>query len=260
MTAYYNENDPYAAQWLRNLIAAGHIALGEVDDRSIEDVCPDDLKGFTQCHFFAGIGGWSNALRLAGWPDDRPVWTGSCPCQPFSAASSVHKKSKKLEDERHLWPYMRDFIPYYRPEMVYMEQVESAIGAGWLDRVLGDMEDINYTWEEPTVLPAVCTSASHKRDRLWLALYPSGQRVGRPRSSKESSGFRQKWAYSPEDLQAIANAPFQSTERYPQPLICLDYDGIPARVVKARTKAIGNAIVPQVAAEYIESTMYENVF
>ncbi len=73
--AYYNEIDPFAAQWLRNLIAAGHIAPGEVDERSIEDVTPDDLRGFTQCHFFSGIGVWSHSLRLAGWPDDRPVWT-----------------------------------------------------------------------------------------------------------------------------------------------------------------------------------------
>lgn len=52
--AYYNEIDPYAAQWLRNLIAAGHIAPGDVDERSIEDVKPDDIKHYTQCHFFAG--------------------------------------------------------------------------------------------------------------------------------------------------------------------------------------------------------------
>ena len=83
---YYNEFDPYAAQWLRNLIAAGHLPAGEVDERSIVDVQPNDLDGYRQCHFFAGIGGWSLAARLAGWPDDRELWTGSCPCQPFSAA------------------------------------------------------------------------------------------------------------------------------------------------------------------------------
>jgi DNA (cytosine-5)-methyltransferase 1 len=98
VTAYYNEYDPFAAAWLRNLISAGHIASGDVDERSIVDVRPDDLRGYTQCHFFAGIGGWPLALRLAGWPDDRPVWTGSCPCQPFSAAG----KQKGEADERHL--------------------------------------------------------------------------------------------------------------------------------------------------------------
>ena len=40
MTAYYNEIDPYAAQLLRNLIDAGDIAPGVVDERSIEDVAP----------------------------------------------------------------------------------------------------------------------------------------------------------------------------------------------------------------------------
>lgn len=83
---YYNEIDPFAAAWLRELIKANLISPGEVDERSIEDVLPNDLRGFKQCHFFAGIGVWSYALRRAGWPDDREVWTGSCPCQPFSAA------------------------------------------------------------------------------------------------------------------------------------------------------------------------------
>jgi hypothetical protein len=47
---------------------------------------PSDLRGFTQCHFFSGIGGWSRALRLAGWPvldcSDNPVFDipGEPPC------------------------------------------------------------------------------------------------------------------------------------------------------------------------------------
>jgi DNA (cytosine-5)-methyltransferase 1 len=86
---YYNEFDPYAAQWLRNLIDAGHLPKGEVDSRSIKDVKASELTGYTQCHFFAGLGGWSHALRLAGWPEDRPVWTGSCPCQPLAQPAKV---------------------------------------------------------------------------------------------------------------------------------------------------------------------------
>ena len=69
MTAYYNENDPFAAAWLRNLIAAGHITAGEVDERSIEEIAADDLEGFDRCHFFAGIAGWDLALQFAGWGD-----------------------------------------------------------------------------------------------------------------------------------------------------------------------------------------------
>ena len=40
MATYYNEIDPQAAQWLRNLIAAGRLPDGDVDTRSIEDVHP----------------------------------------------------------------------------------------------------------------------------------------------------------------------------------------------------------------------------
>jgi len=67
MPAYYNEIDPYAAKWLRALIAGGLIPKGDVDERSILDVRAADLAGYDQCHFFAGIGGWPYALALAGW-------------------------------------------------------------------------------------------------------------------------------------------------------------------------------------------------
>lgn len=105
--AYYNEIDPFAAEWLCNLIRSGHIAPGEVDTRSIEDVRPKDLDGFTQCHFFAGIGVWSYALRNAGWSDSRPVWTGSCPCQPFSKGTVSLNQIGQLAS----WgsPTMRDY-------------------------------------------------------------------------------------------------------------------------------------------------------
>ncbi|MFV6671774.1 DNA cytosine methyltransferase [Klebsiella pneumoniae] len=170
-SAYYNEIDPFAAQWLRNLIAAGHIAPGEVDERSIEDVTPDDLRGFTQCHFFAGIGVWSHSLRLAGWPDDRPVWTGSCPCQPFSPAG----KGDGFADERHLWPHFFHLISERRPQHVFGEQVAAGNANVWFDLVQADLEGMGYAFG---LVPFTSAGigAPHIRERAyWVANAGSGR-------------------------------------------------------------------------------------
>ncbi len=163
--AYYNEIDPYAAQWLRNLIAAGHIAPGDVDERSIEDVKPDDLRQYKQCHFFAGIGVWSHSLRRAGWSDDRPVWTGSCPCQPFSDAG----KGAGFDDERHLWPSFQWLIQELRPEHIFGEQVASKSADVWFDLVQADLEGMGYTFGL-VPYPSAGVGAPHIRDRAyWVA-------------------------------------------------------------------------------------------
>lgn len=165
MTAYYNEIDPFAAAWLRQLIDAGHIAPGVVDERSIEDVIPDELAGYTQCHFFAGIGVWSHALRRAGWPDDRPIWTGSCPCQPFSAAG----KGEGFADERHLWPAFFHLIEQCEPAIVAGEQVASGGTGVWFDLVQADLEAMGYAFGL-VPLPAAGFGGAHIRDRaFWLA-------------------------------------------------------------------------------------------
>ena len=163
MSAYYNENNPYCAEWLRDLISEGHIAPGDVDERSIEDVKPDDLRAYTQCHFVAGIGVWSYALRQAGWPDDEPVWTGSCPCQPFSAAG----KRAGFADERHLWPSWFHLIEVVRPPVVFGEQVEKKNGLAWLDLVQADLEGVGYACG-PIVAPSAGFGAPHIRSRLYF--------------------------------------------------------------------------------------------
>ncbi len=165
MTAYYNEIDPGAAATLRELIKHNLIAPGDVDERSIEDVVPTDLLGYTQCHFFAGIGVWSYALRLAGWPDDRAAWTGSCPCQPFSPAG----KGKGFADERHLWPAFFHLIEVCGPERVFGEQVAGKDGLGWLDLVSTDLEAVGYACGA-VPFPAAGIGAPHIRERLyWVA-------------------------------------------------------------------------------------------
>lgn len=162
---YYNENDKRAAAWLRELIRGGHIAPGDVDERSICEVRPADLFSYEQCHFFAGIGGWSYALRLAGVADSVRVWTGSCPCQPFSSAG----KQLGNADRRHLWPEFMRLIAQCRPKLVFGEQVASAIGRGWLDGVSADLEAHGYACGA-TVLGAHSVGAPHMRQRLyWMA-------------------------------------------------------------------------------------------
>ena len=187
MTAYYNENDPHCAEWLRNLIKAGEIAPGDVDERDVRDVTPAELMGYTQCHFFAGIGGWSRALRLAGWPDDRPVWTGSCPCQSFSAAG----RGGGFADERHLWPYWFHLIRVVRPPVIFGEQVASKAALEWLDLVSDDLEGEGYAVGSAD-LCAASVGAFHIRQRLWFVAYavrsPGQQIPGSSSCHEETHG------------------------------------------------------------------------
>lgn len=158
---YYNEFDANAAQWIRNLGDVGEISQGVVDERSIKSVVGADLAGVRRAHFFAGIGGWDLALKLAGW-DDSEVWTGSCPCQPYSSAG----KQEGDADPRNLWPDFFRLIAERRPQYVFGEQVASAIKHGWLDRVYADLEGIGYTVGS-AVLGAHSVGANHIRQRLY---------------------------------------------------------------------------------------------
>jgi len=216
--AFYNDTDGYSADWLELLIAAGELPAGVVDRRRIEDVEAEDVAGFSTCHWFAGVGGWPLALRLAGWPDDRPVWTGSAPCQPYSSAG----KRLGEQDERDLWPALLRLIAECRPPVVFGEQVASSEVVGtkreaafvvavrrgdfarankiakqlaatrgfsyqrrWLDRVFADLEGIGYTcWADD--LPAAGVGAPHMRHRLfWVAHAESN---GRDQGRAESDG------------------------------------------------------------------------
>lgn len=190
MSVYYNENDEDKAAWLRELIRERAISTGEVDTRSIAEVRPEDLAGFSQHHFFAGIGVWSYALRLAGWPDDRPVWTGSCPCPSFSAAG----KGGGFDDPRHLWPDWARLIRKCRPATLFGEQADDAIGYGWLDLVQTDLEREEYAVGK-AVLGACSVGAPHIRQRLYFVAHSaesrfSGDSDGGTICEGQTSGLR----------------------------------------------------------------------
>lgn len=189
MKAYYNENDSFPAQWLRNLIDAGHLPAGDVDERSIADLEPQDCMPIS--HFFAGIGGWPLALRLAGWPDDRPVWTGSCPCQPFSVAG----KRGGTDDSRHLWPEWFRLIRECRPPVIFGEQVASRGALAWLDIVQSQLESCGYAVGAISI-PACGFGAPHIRQRLYFVADRYGSRCGTWRSSKTSDGGGAPWIKS----------------------------------------------------------------
>ncbi len=258
---YYNEFDLETAAWLRELIKRGLIPKGEVDTRSITEIKPHELTQYTQCHFFAGIGGWSLALQLAGWGIDTPVWTGSCPCQPFSTAGS----NLGTEDERHLWPMFFNLIKECRPQHIFGEQVANAVGAGWLDGVSTDLEEANYTCGS-VVLGAHSTGAPHIRQRIYWGACGVGnpQLQGSQGHTRATAGSFEEGRVNQEEVGSgiqASNVPDWAehtiipctdgkSRRVPvEPAFFPLAARVPARVVRLR--GYGNAIIPQVAAEFI---------
>lgn len=307
---YYNEWDKSAAAWLRELIKRGHIPFGVVDERSITEVKPEDLDGFTQCHFFAGIGGWPLALRIAGVSEDTPLWTGSPPCQPFSAAG----KQLGQFDPRHLAPVFLGLISECHPPVLFGEQVAPAIAKSWMCDLQAHLEGEDYAVGF-AVLPACSVGAPHKRERLFFGAYQlaytDSERLQRERrdcypQGREGQNIRQagllngtgaktdELAYSSQcgwgkerentrggaigdseegrtsrrgasggdnttnshhgfwtdaDWLGCRDGKFRPVEPGTFPLA----NGIPARV--GRLRGYGNAIVPQVAAEFIKAFM-----
>lgn len=248
MRAYYNENDEYAAQWLRNLIAAGHITAGEVDTRSIVDVRPVDLRGFTRCHFFAGIGVWDYALGLAGWPADRPVWTGSCPCQPWSKAGL----GRGADDERHLWPEWARLIRECGPDTILGEQVPVAVARGWLDLVISDLEGQGYA-VGALDFEAAALGEPTARSRLYFAAQHLGARVAGQLERRAPGPSRPRRWRGEEDLRAVVDAPFVAGDRWPAPLVRRVDHGFAGTV--GGMSAYGNALNAEAAAAFISAVL-----
>ena len=271
---YYNDFDPKVCEWARELIKRGLVPDGEVDCRSICEVQAEDVRDFVQCHFFCGILGWSYAMRLAGWPDDRKVWTGSCPCQPFSCAG----KQLGQADVRHLWPEFFRLIRDCRPERVFGEQVEGAVGKGWLDGVFADLEGEDYACGA-AVLGAHSAGAPHIRQRLfWVAHADGGQprdggvQPGREHGQQpQDDGARGLGYTNQSGPQGRIERGHSSSEWAPWSasvgLLCTDgktrriptepalfpmVDGFPVGRVGV-LRGGGNAIVPQVAAHFIQA-------
>ena len=283
---YYNEFDSNAAAWLRELINDGMIAPGGVDERSIIDVEAKDLEGYNQHHFFAGIGGWSYALRLANWRDDVSVWTASLPCQPFSLAG----KQLGKQDERHLLPHFLELVKKCSPDTIFGEQVERAIGHGWLDDLQTTMETEGYAVGH-CVLGAHSIGAAHIRQRLYWVAKSTGERCGEARQliakyqkriadasavdgmadsmRKQINPTNERRLHAKSCSNSVIDWVFCRDEKYRpiEPGILPLADGFPRGMVHSsdpnatqearamRLRGYGNAIVPTLAAEFIKSYM-----
>lgn len=120
-------------------------------------------------------------VTAVDWSALEPVdiITGGYPCQPFSAAG----RRKGTDDERHLWPYVREAVRVLRPRYVVLENVAGHLSLGF-DRVLGDMAEdgMHVRW---TSLRASDVGAPHHRDRVFILAAPAdsagvGLEAGRP--------------------------------------------------------------------------------
>ena len=242
---WYNDNDPFCVAWLQSLIKAGHLPVGPVSNQSIQEITP--AEPLTTAHFFAGIGGWPHALRLAGWPNEHPVWTGSCPCQPFSVAG----RREGTTDERHLWPEWFRLIKECRPPTIFGEQVASKDGYAWFDIVQADLESVGYACGM-VVSPAAGYGAPHIRSRIYFVADAKDGNYGTRQTRQGWNGLahggtRGFWADA--DWLSCTDGKARPTQPGLFPLA----HGIPSRV--GRLRAYGNAIVPPQAAEFIRAYM-----
>lgn len=247
---YYNENCKKTAAWLSELIRQRHLPEGVVDTRSICEVQPEDLRGFTQCHFFAGIGGWSLALRIAGIPSDTKLWTGSCPCQPFSNGG----EGRGFEDERHLWPEWLRLICEAKPAIVLGEQVESKLAYEWLEGVFSDMEVEGYGCAGAS-LNAAGVGAPQLRQRLyWLAHAPEPgmeklvclREGAAPQEAEEGET-------APLDARMGLEEWMELRKGLGEPGLFPSSDGLSQ--VPLRLRGYGNAVVPQLAAKFLQASL-----
>jgi DNA (cytosine-5)-methyltransferase 1 len=188
------------------------------------------------------------------------IITGGFPCQPFSVAG----KRRGENDDRYIWPEMHKVIELVQPTWVICENVTGIIGLA-LKQVLSDLENIGYDFprtEEgrPIVftIPACALNAPHRRIRIWVVAHSTSN--GRSRWGALEQGrqvdISKIWA-TPQDkplwkgweciIGEIACSNWIEIATH----LCGVVYGIPNRV--DRLKALGNAIVPQVAMVIMEA-------
>jgi DNA (cytosine-5)-methyltransferase 1 len=210
---------------------------------------------------------------------DTYLLTGGFPCQPFSVAG----RRKGTNDDRYLWPAMFSAVSLFRPRWVIAENVAGL--ASWneglvLETVCADLESEGYE-VQPFVIPAAAVGAPHRRDRVWIvanAKHESERDTERRRNDERTpTGATGSDTDAPdshdtrlerrkrESLQGRRKGHTEHsggnwTENWSEVAarLCRVDDGLPRRMDRTpRLKALGNAIVPQVAEEIMRAIKHE---
>jgi DNA (cytosine-5)-methyltransferase 1 len=109
-------------------------------------------------------------IKAIDWQNIEPIdiLTAGYPCQPFSHAGN----RKGAEDERHIWPFIKEAIGTLRPRFVILENVRGHLSLGFQE-VLKDLAEIGYDarWQ---IVRASDVGAPHRRERLFIIAYPNG--------------------------------------------------------------------------------------
>jgi len=218
--------------------------------------------------------------------------TGGFPCQPFSQAG----KRKGTNDDRHLWPEMLRVIHEFKPTWVIAENVRGllTIEQGVVfQQVCLDLEREGYE-TQPFIIPAVAVNAPHRRDRVWFVgnndKYGNERKKQKIQDGKQGAITARDNSNAPDTTDRYAKCVNvegvreQQDNKKPNGLfnrerqewkqnwlevateLCRVDDGLPAgldglKLSKSRhrverLKALGNAIVPQVAVEIMKAIKF----
>ena len=239
----------------------------------------EQMNEKTHLDLFSGIGGFALAARWNGyrtvafcdnepyaqavlkkhWPDvpchkdireirgdlyaGVTLLTGGFPCQPFSVAGKQRGKT----DDRYLWPEMLRVIREARPAWIIGENVAGIVNMA-LDQVHTDLEAEGYEVES-LIIPACGVDAPHKRDRVWIIARYLADTVSQRRCGGDTEGQYAEDAWKSPGHPW--NNPGGVATWLSEPNVGRVAHGIPNRT--HRLKGLGNAIVPQVAAEIIRN-------
>jgi len=139
-------------------------------------------------------------IKKVDWSTVAPVdvITGGYPCQPFSNAGL--RKGK--DDERHLWPYVKDAISALRPRLAVLENVRGHLSMGLAD-VIGDLAGLGYDarWG---LVRASDAGAPHSRARVFIVAYPAVRGSQGPGPSSALSGWQATDRFASESSRSDA--------------------------------------------------------